>query len=407
MNLRFGCLALQLSLALHLLVACHPALAASVPVQSALAFIEAGAVESNSDAVLVMRGDEILLERYGDDGAQLLETMSVTKSIVALAVGALLMDGKIDSLDQPVHAFYPEWKQGRKAAITLRMLMDHSSGLQNVGNTSVEIYPAPDVVKLALAAELSHDPGTHVAYNNKAVNLLAGIIERAAGEPMDGYIQRRLLDPLGIRYGDWYRDPAGNPHAMAGLALDARGAARIGQLVLGRGSLDGKTLIAADFIVEMLGPSRLSTEFGLLWMRRVAWVRFHADEASFALLERAGADADLIAALRPLDGRDFGSPEELYAALAEALGDNWSERWRQQLIEPHGIGPWRPFHAREGPIEAFEARGFLGQYIIVIPKANLVAVRQIRSREEHVPADSYGDFGARVQALADLLVVGE
>jgi hypothetical protein len=73
------------------------------------------------------------------------------------------------------------------------------------------------------------------------------------------------------------------------------------------------------------------------------------------------------------------------------------------LIEPHGIGPWRPFHSEKGPVEAFEANGSLGQYIVVIPKARLVAVRQIRARDEHSEADSYPDFTDRVQALADVL----
>lgn len=106
-----------------------PPTAAADAVAAALGAIEEGAVAANSDSVLVMRGDAVLLERYGSDGPQLLETMSVTKSVVALAIGALLADGGLESLDQPVHAFFPEWKQGRKANISVRMLMDHTSGL--------------------------------------------------------------------------------------------------------------------------------------------------------------------------------------------------------------------------------------------------------------------------------------
>ena len=369
----------------------------------ALAQISEGATASHSDSVLVMRGDETLLERYSTDEPQAIELMSVTKSVVALAIGALLDDGKLESLDTPVHAFFPEWKQGRKKAITVRMLMEHTSGLQT-SSTTDEIYPASDVVQLALAAELSHDPGKHFSYNNKATNLLAGIVAKAAGEPMDRYVQRRLFTPLGIAPGGWFKDQAGNPHGMAGLQLTARDAAKLGHLVLDRGRHGDRVLVQASYIDEMLASSKLNPEVGLLWVRRVAWVRFHADDESFSMLDKVGLEPALIERLRPLHGRKFESESALYAALAESWGDNWFETWQNELIKPHGIGPWRPFHSEKGPVEAFEANGWRGQYIVVVPKASLVAVRQIESRDDHAWSDSYEDFGAHVQALADALV---
>jgi CubicO group peptidase (beta-lactamase class C family) len=379
------------------------AAALSLGAKAALDHIEAGAKQSQSDSALVLVDGEPVLEFYAASPAPVLETMSVTKSVVALAVGALIGDGRIESLDTPVHTWFPEWKQGAKQAVTLRMLLDHSSGLQNVGDTRVEIYPAPDAVQLALAAELSHRPGTRTAYNNKAVNLLAGIIARASGEPMDAYIQRRLLDPIGASAGPWHRDASGNPYAMAGLSLDARGLAAIGQLVLQRGRVGDQQIVPEAYIETMLSPSPRDPSMGLLWWRPSAWVRFRADAESLAMIERAGAPREFTAKLRPLLGREFDSAESLYAALSAQLGAHWRREWQRLLIEPHGIGPWRPFHPEEGPVEAYEARGWLGQYLVVIPKAKLVAVRQIR--EQPTPGDGhdYADFGARAQALADAL----
>ncbi len=396
----------QLTLLALLLTASSATLGAaalSVHAKAALDHIEAGAEDSHSDSVLVLVDGEPVLERYASTPAPVLETMSVTKSVVALAVGALIGEGRIESLDSPVHTWFPEWKQGAKQAITMRMLLDHSSGLQNVGDTRVEIYPAPDAVQLALAAELSHRPGTQIAYNNKAVNLLAGIIERASGEPMDAYIQRRLLDPLGVSAGPWHRDPSGNPYAMAGLTLDARGLAAIGQLVLQRGRAGDQQIVPDSYVETMLGASRLDPSSGLLWWRSSAWVRFRADAESLAMVERAGVPPEFTAKLRPLLGRHFDSAEQLYAALGTQLGKDWRREWQRLLIEPHGVGPWRPFHPEEGPVEAYEARGWLGQYLVVIPKAELVAVRQIRERPIPGAGHDYADFGARVQALANAL----
>jgi CubicO group peptidase (beta-lactamase class C family) len=381
-----------------------PAVQLAAPAARALTAIDEGARASRSDAVLVMRGDSVLLERYSGPKAAPIELMSVTKSVVALAIGALLADGKLASLDTPVHTIYPEWKQGRKQQITIRMLMDHSSGLQNNTSTVDEIYPAPDAVQLALAAELSADPGKKFAYNNKAANLLAGIVAKLAGEPLDAYLQQRLFEPLGIQPGGWYKDAAGNPHGMAGLMLTARDAAKLGRLVLDRGRHAGRELLPESFIETMLARSALNPEVGLLWMRRVAWVRFHADDESFAMLGKAGIAPDLLQKLRPLHGRRFANEAELHAALATAWGEDWWGTWATNLSQPHGIGPWKPFHPEKGPVEAYEANGYRGQYIVLIPKADLVAVRQIVSRDEHAESDDYADFVARVQALADALV---
>lgn len=372
--------------------------------EQALSDIADGARESNSDAVLVLRGDDVLLEHYGPQGARPLELMSVTKSVVALAIGALITDGKIASLDVPVHQFYPEWKQGKKQQITLRMLMDHSSGLQNKPRPAEEIYPAPDVVKLALAAELAFDPGSSSSYNNKATNLLAGIVRIASGQALDQYLRDRLFTPMGISAGDWFKDDAGNPHVMAGLPLNARDAAKIGRLLIDRGRSADKPLIQPEFIDQMLAASAKSQDLGLLWWRRPSSVSFHADEDSFKLLRDKGVAEEFVGKLAPMKGRRFDSDQALYAALAECLGENWNDLWYTTLIEPHGIGPWRPFHAQKGPADTFEANGSLGQYIVVIPKADLVAVRQIESRDNHTPDQDYGDFTKRVQALANALL---
>src|SRR6185295_2307454 len=151
-----------------------------------------------------------------------IEAMSATKSVVGLVIGRLVDTGKLASLDQPVCELYPEWRQGNKQKITIRHLLDHTSGLQNEPNTGIEIYPSPDFIKLALAAELSEEPGTVFRYNNKAVNLLAAIVKIASGKTLDQYARDELFAPMGITDVHWDTDPAGTPQVMAGLQIRAQ-----------------------------------------------------------------------------------------------------------------------------------------------------------------------------------------
>ena len=189
----------------------------SAPLQSSSVVddIAAKAEASHSDAVLIQRGSETVYELSPTASETPVALMSATKSVVALAFGLLIEDGLLRSIDQPVSDVYPEWAQGRKRDITIRMLLDHTSGVQNVANAGVELEGAPDLVQLALAAEVSSDPGTAFSYNNKATNLLTGIVGVRAGEPIDTYLARRIFAPLGIAQFTWMRDAAGTPMGMA------------------------------------------------------------------------------------------------------------------------------------------------------------------------------------------------
>jgi CubicO group peptidase (beta-lactamase class C family) len=55
----------------------------------------------------------------------------VTKSVVSLAVGELIEDGKIPNPNTPLSAWFPEWTVGKKERITLRHILTHTSGLSH------------------------------------------------------------------------------------------------------------------------------------------------------------------------------------------------------------------------------------------------------------------------------------
>lgn len=222
------------------------------------------AEETHTDSLAISWHSDSQQWTFGKDAVPIL-TMSVTKSIVGLVMGRLAPLRKLSSIDEPVHSCFSEWRQGRKRTITVRMLMEHTSGLQNQPMTTVEIYPSPDFVQLALCAELATEPGSTFAYNNKAVNLLAGIVERADGRKLDTFAREELLRPPGITDTPWLRDDAGSPHAMSGLALQATDLTRLGELILQRGEWYGSQLIDKSWFDAMDEPAREGSEPALMW----------------------------------------------------------------------------------------------------------------------------------------------
>ncbi|WP_426702279.1 serine hydrolase domain-containing protein [Rhodanobacter sp. Col0626] len=369
----------------------------------ALAQLLDGGKQSHSNAVLVLQDGHELGHYYpGDKAPGPIELMSVTKSVVALGIGQLLDQGRIKSLDQPVADFYPEWKQGRKKDITVRMLLEHTSGLQNFPRTDVEVYPAPDAIQLALAAELSSKPGSTASYNNKAVNLLAGIIEKASGQPMDVFFREGMFRTMGIHPGPWDKDKTGHPYAMAGLKLTAADLAKLGQLVLDHGRWQGRQLLSASFVDSMLAPASMEGQCGLLWWRATQWMHFSPNPTSFAMLRERGVPEATVSKLEnTLRNAHFDSVDAMQAGIAKALGPDAKSIMVDQLIN-RGIGPYRLFKVSQGPVVAYDGNGDGGQYVVVVPQAKLVAVRQIdASGDTESQGQGYDDFIDRVIVLAE------
>lgn len=232
---------------------------------AALERLLAAARAANSDAVVVLRDGEVVGAWYALGQRRLIEAMSATKSIVNLAVGRLVSDGLLESLDTPVHTCFPEWSTGEKSRITVRHLLAHTSGIVADATTEA-IYASDDFVRHALDSELTSSPGTEIFYNNSATNLLAGFVGCTAGAPLDMYLRDGLFAELGITDFAWTRDAAGNPHGMSGLQIAPLDLARLGQFVLQRGEWDGRQLIdAAWFDVSLRPGSELSDGVGLLW----------------------------------------------------------------------------------------------------------------------------------------------
>ncbi len=239
------------------------------------------AKESNSKSLFVHFNGKLIYGEYFDKDSLPQDVMSVTKSVSSLAIGKLITDGLLASVDEPVYTFYPEWKQGLKEKITIRHLLNHTSGIDNP-NYTLGVYPFPDYVQLALAADITGKTDTTFFYNNKAVNLLAGIVQKITGERMDRYIARTIFKPLGITNAFWQTDAylyssmnlnkvdstllnQGNPPVMAELFINGEDLLKIGILVLNKGAWEGKRVISEQYLNDAFAPSKINPNCGLLW----------------------------------------------------------------------------------------------------------------------------------------------
>jgi len=284
----------------------------------------AAARDARTDALLIVKDGRIACERYFRARRGRIHLMSVTKFLTAMAIALLVEEGKIASLDAPLSTWFPEWKEGRKAKVTLRHVMAHTSGIRHgrdaQGRPSArELNEQKDRVAYVRRQPVDDEPGEKFAYNNEAIALLSGVITQAAGEPADAYLKRKLFDPLGIEDWAWKRDEAGHTVTYAECSMSARGLARIGLLVARGGLWGKKTLFPAGWI-ETLGDqpgSPHNERCGLIWWRLKDPAGYYHDgwlgQNLIVVPER-----DLVAVrLRAWDGSE--APEHSFGGLFALL----------------------------------------------------------------------------------------
>ena len=348
------------------------------------------AKQTHSSSVLVIKDGKTVGEYYAGDKNEKIQLMSCTKSIVSLAIGKLIDNSKIKSLDQPVYEFYPEWKQGKKARVTIKHLLNHTSGMQNVANAGIEVESSNDIVKLALAAELSDEPGTRFHYNNKAVNLLAGIVERASGKRLDVFFRDEFFKPMQIEDFGWTRDAAGNPYAHFGLQLSAIDFAKFGELVLNRGKFNGAQIVSEKWVDAMLAQSQPFNESsGLLWLRTSSDETYTIDDEHLDSLEKAGVERSFLEKLQPIKGKIYQAGERT-DAVRQVFGTDW-----QRVVSSQQLGNKNTtlFKKRMGAVDGYYANGYLGQFLVIVPRSKTVAVRQVKqSKDYDSKTDGFDDF---------------
>jgi CubicO group peptidase (beta-lactamase class C family) len=350
----------------------------------ALAKLVEDAERTGSDALLLIRDDRVVVARSFGHPQEPLELMSVTKGFVGLAIGFLLEEGKIPSLDAPMSTWFPEWrsdkKDGRKSRVTLRHVLTHTSGLAHKPAAG-ELTKQRDRVAYVRALPIETEPGAVFSYNNEAIQLLSVVVASAAHEPIDSYLKKKLFDPLGIERFTWDRDASGNRATAWGLSLSAVDLAKVGLMLRADGVYQGKQVVPASWVVQMQTPAKNASWHGLLtWLLYDGPWQVQTPELR-AKLATEGFTA--VSKLAPLDGKKFSSRAgywmEAGALLAPPEREALGALVRDDLL---------PIETAPGALVGWNFNGWLGQYLVVYPRAGVVAVRQRREPTDVTDEDN-------------------
>jgi len=223
-----------------------------------------------SVGLVLVQNREIVVEKYwnGYNDSSLSNSFSVAKSITSLLIGAAIHEGKIASVNDPVGKYLPEFNEGEKAKVKIVDLLTMSSGSNwnesyaNPLSETTELYYGTNVYKTATRVNIVKPPGTYHAYKSGDTQLLGLIVEKATGKSLSVYAAEKIWQPLGAEHAAlWSIDkPNGNEKAYCCFNSNARDFARLGQLMLDSGKINGRAVIDSAFFRKSVAPCKIIDE---------------------------------------------------------------------------------------------------------------------------------------------------
>lgn len=144
---------------------------------------------------------------------------SITKTFTAVAIMQLRDKGLLN-LDEPLTDYLPELRYihnpfGSMDEITIRMALNHSTGLRNPtwpwgGHEEWHPFEPTEweqLVAMFPYSEIEFKPGSEYSYSNPAIIFLGRIIEQLSGDPYEVYIDKNILKPLEMHHSYFNHTP--------------------------------------------------------------------------------------------------------------------------------------------------------------------------------------------------------
>ena len=228
----------------------------------------------NTRALLAARGGRILAEAYAQESgpATPLLGWSMSKSLLSVMLGNLEMRGLL-RLDEP--AGFPEWQDDSRADIRLTDLLTMTDGLEFIEDYSpgddvtLMLFTVPSAGAYALRGRRIREPGIRFSYSSGSASLLALAHQRALDSPrraLEDFVEN-IWRPMGFRNAIFETDAAGLLVGSSYFYASARDWARLGQLMLNGGEINGRRIVTEDWVRRAMSVngSANETAYGYQW----------------------------------------------------------------------------------------------------------------------------------------------
>lgn len=225
----------------------------SANIQKYINLLEGRGLSTHS--MIIARGDDIVFEKYWapftpDFGHRM---YSITKSIVAIAVGFAVQEGYL-SLDDPMIKFFPDELANQSDENmknqTVRHMLMMATAKRERGwfgartDDRVRFYFENNIAE-------SRPSGTIFQYDSTGSFVLGALVERLVGMPFIDYLRPRLFDKIGVSKEAYcLKCPGGHSWGDSGMICTSRDMLLIARFMLNGGKWNGEQLLDEQYVKD-------------------------------------------------------------------------------------------------------------------------------------------------------------
>ncbi len=216
----------------------------------------------NTRALLVVHRGQVVAETYaqGASATTPLLGWSMAKSMTAVMLGNLEYRGLLTDVESPL---FNAWSQDERAEIDLVDLLTMTDGIDFSeaylpgDDATAMLFNSPSVGAYAIAQPLGEPPGKHFNYSSGTANILAYLYTEILGGPQAALadFSDHIARPLGLQQAVFEVDASGRFIGSSYLYASARDWARLGQLMLAKGEINGYRLLSENWVERATTPN--------------------------------------------------------------------------------------------------------------------------------------------------------
>lgn len=218
--------------------------------------------DTKTSALLVIQDDVIRYENYffGGDEATAFSSNSMGKSFVSALMGFAVADGFIDSVNDPLGKYIPEFVGTDLENIPIKACLQMASGIDfnedtDMNSFSMRTLMGTPAMEVIAGYGVQEPPFTYRRYLSINTEILGQVIKNATGKGLGEYMEEKLWTRIGSAHDAYCTLNNGTELANGGLSISLRDYARFARLYLHEGNWNGEQLLPRDWIRDSLDIS--------------------------------------------------------------------------------------------------------------------------------------------------------